>query len=526
MRLMFTALLGLISTNLWADTDWQTLEKQLWQEAVNDLRVERQAEYDSNSVIAADFNMKYMVRRYGNLPAGERPLFISMHGGGQAPSSTNDSQWLNQITLYRQMDQPNEGIYVAPRAPTDTWNMWHRDHIDPLFARLITNMVLFEGVDPNRVYIMGYSAGGDGTYQLAPRMADYWAGGFMSAGHPGNASPLNLRNLPFAIYVGGADKPYNRNLAAELWLNKLSILQKESSIYRHTGKIFPRIGHWMGLKDVIGFDFMYQQQRNPLPKTITWHQDEVKKSQMYWLAVDPADADEGDIIEASRKGQVFTIRSVRAMEVKLLLNHHMVDFEQEVIVKTTDGTILFAGLVNPTRKHLEESFKQRPDPKMAFSAAISVNSPSSIDHFFKAAKVTLIDPQDKPNPSQVMSTGAEVKNMYHCIGLVDLRLVPGKKKWQWDSCLVGIDGVERRTKQYRLLPASGSGAMLPPGKAFGGLPIADQDFGAMVPCSAMHNDTRQPGYLAKNSEGLSTCTFGWGALQIWSENQILLLAGG
>ena len=50
-------------------------------------------------------------------------------------------------------------------------------------------------VDPNRVYIMGYSAGGDGVYQLAPRMADRWAAAAMMAGHPNDASPLGLRNI-------------------------------------------------------------------------------------------------------------------------------------------------------------------------------------------------------------------------------------------------------------------------------------------------------------------------------------------
>ena len=34
----------------------------------------------------------------------------------------------------------DEGIYIAPRAPTNTWNLWHEAHIDPLFARLIENL--------------------------------------------------------------------------------------------------------------------------------------------------------------------------------------------------------------------------------------------------------------------------------------------------------------------------------------------------------------------------------------------------
>ena len=50
-------------------------------------------------------------------------MFISMHGGGGAPKQVNDSQWENQKRLYKL----EEGVYVVPRAPTDTWNLWH-DH--------------------------------------------------------------------------------------------------------------------------------------------------------------------------------------------------------------------------------------------------------------------------------------------------------------------------------------------------------------------------------------------------------------
>jgi poly(3-hydroxybutyrate) depolymerase len=33
-----------------------------------------------------------------------------------------------------------------------------------MYERLIENMIIFRGVNPNKVYILGYSAGGDGTY--------------------------------------------------------------------------------------------------------------------------------------------------------------------------------------------------------------------------------------------------------------------------------------------------------------------------------------------------------------------------
>lgn len=35
-----------------------------------------------------------------------------------------------------------------------------------VFARLIENMIVLHDVNPNRIYVLGYSAGGDGVYQI------------------------------------------------------------------------------------------------------------------------------------------------------------------------------------------------------------------------------------------------------------------------------------------------------------------------------------------------------------------------
>ena len=76
-----------------------------------------------------------------------------MHGGGGAPAQVNDGQWRNQMRLYK----PKEGIYLCPRAPTNTWNLWHQGHIDPMFDRLIENLIVFKKVNPEKVYLMGYA---------------------------------------------------------------------------------------------------------------------------------------------------------------------------------------------------------------------------------------------------------------------------------------------------------------------------------------------------------------------------------
>ena len=74
---------------------------------------------------------------------------------------------------------------------------------------------------------MGRSAGGDGIYQVAPRMADRFAAAAMSAGHPNDSSPLGLRNTAFTIHMGENDSLYNRNDMAVKWGNDLRKLNEE-----------------------------------------------------------------------------------------------------------------------------------------------------------------------------------------------------------------------------------------------------------------------------------------------------------
>ncbi|MCK6500279.1 MAG: hypothetical protein L6Q38_12470, partial [Nitrospira sp.] len=161
------------------------------------LAEERRDEFQNKALQHETHTLRWIERTFGDAPADGRSLWISMHGGGNAPSAVNDRQWTNQARLY----EPAEGIYVAPRAPTDTWNLWHEAHIDPMFQRLIDDYVALGNVNPDKVYLLGYSAGGDGVWQLAPRMADRFAAAAMMAGHPNEASLLGLRNLPFASFV-------------------------------------------------------------------------------------------------------------------------------------------------------------------------------------------------------------------------------------------------------------------------------------------------------------------------------------
>ena len=346
----------------------------LRKEYEGEVRRDAKAEFDSRVLEADGAKMPFWYAVYGEKPGGKsggRALFISMHGGGGAPKQVNDQQWENQKKLYK----PEEGVYVAPRAPTDTWNLWHQGHIDPLFRKLIADMIVFEDVDPDRVYLMGYSAGGDGVFQLAPRMADSFAAASMMAGHPNETQPDGLRNLPFAIFMGGKDSAFNRNQIARDWKVKLDALAaKDPGGYPHEVTIHEENGHWMDRKDAVAVPWMAKLKRNLRPTKIVWLQDDVTEPRFYWLA-NPSPKG-GQRVVASREGQTITIESATGVEeLAVRLDETMVDLDKPVKV-VFEGATLFEGVAPRTIGTIASTLAERGDPSGIFCAEVRVKLPA------------------------------------------------------------------------------------------------------------------------------------------------------
>ncbi len=343
----------------------------LWNDYVQRIRATRADEMKQLVLRHGDKAMPLWYAVYGDKPSAGRSLFISMHGGGGAPKQVNDSQWENQKRLYK----PAEGVYVAPRAPTDTWNLWHQGHIDPLFDRLITNLVVLEGVNPDRVYLMGYSAGGDGVYQLAPRMADRWAAASMMAGHPNESLPQGLRNTPFTIHIGENDAGYNRNKVAVQWGEKLAALQKDDPAgYVHEVSIHKGLGHWMQRRDAVALEWMAKHTRNPTPKRVIWRQDDVTHDRFYWLALPEGSAKKGTEIVATVEGQRVTLESNDVKRVIVRLSDALVDLDKPVTIAMGDK-ILFEGKVERTAATIAKTLEERGDSRLMFDAEVEVMLP-------------------------------------------------------------------------------------------------------------------------------------------------------
>lgn len=326
----------------------------------------RAAELKAKSFTMGDKTMRWLEKTFGEAPADGRSLWISMHGGGEAPERVNTQQWQNQIRLY----EPAEGIYVAPRAPTDKWNMWHQEHIDPMFAHLIESMVALRGVNPDKVYLMGYSAGGDGVWQVAPRMADRFAAAAMMAGHPNEAQLFGLRNLPFAIFMGEKDTAHKRSEVAAAKSAELAELHKaDPGGYIHLSRIYPGLGHWMNGKDTEGVPWMAKFTRNPWPQKIVGFQDDVIHHRFYWLRLPEGGAVKDQKIIAEVDGRKIKLTGDVPPGTQILLSDKLMGLDKPVEISINDKAPFRA---NPTRTlaTIRASLNERLDPSATPTAVI------------------------------------------------------------------------------------------------------------------------------------------------------------
>lgn len=360
------AKLGFLDTAL-SEKDAKAAKNFLWEQVKNNERADRQKEIEAKTVTAKGVTMRYETRVFGNKPKKGRSLYISLHGGGSVATEENDQQWRNQIDLYK----PEEGLYLAPRSPSDTWDMWHKEPIDALIERLITNYVVTGEVNPDRVFLMGYSAGGDGVYQLAPRLADHFAGAYMGAGHPGNASPLNLRNIGFAAFVGEHDTAYDRAKIVAEWGSKLDELQAaDKDGYKHVVRRPEGKGHWMELADApVVMPFLKGFTRSSTPKTVVWRQNDKTKNRFYWLtSATPANNEE---IKATIRGQKIELQGNVKGGLTVRLADGMVNYGKDVELYYNGKKILSKKPVR-TLKTIYKTMMERLDPNAVYTAEFVV----------------------------------------------------------------------------------------------------------------------------------------------------------
>ncbi len=373
--------------------------EQAWNEyAASRLESEElKRETEEKALVFGDATMRYTVEVKGEMPEGGYPLYIALHGGGQSDTpDINDDQWRQMQYYYSRWLKC--GVYVAVRGVRDTWDTHFNPESYPLYDRLIEYMILTQNVNPNRVYLEGFSAGGDGVYAVSPRMADRFAAVNMSSGHPNGISLLNLYNLPIQLQAGEFDSAYDRNkVTAEYGLYLDALREDEPEGYEHRTLIHFNAGHnyddyspmplptiedyaaWYrdGTRtkfvriDSFPPDYMSAFTREPLPQRIVWElavrAERRQTDSFYYLRADESAS--GVLRVTNRGDNTFVIdASAFGGDFEILLNEDMVDFEKPVRFVIGEKSACFG--VVPDLSVLKQTTAERGDPNYQFEAAI------------------------------------------------------------------------------------------------------------------------------------------------------------
>lgn len=314
----------------------------------------------------------YTVKKVGTLPKDGWPLFIAMHGGGGAPKQVNDSQWEIMKRYYK--DHPEAGgyLYVALRAPNDTWNGFYDVYVYPLVENLVRQFLLFGDVDPNKVFIMGYSHGGYGAFAIGPKIPYRFAAVHASAAAPtdGETTGKTLRNTLFTYMVGDKDTMYGRYERCVKFNDQIEKLRGErQDIYPVTFQLIKGNGHG-GLPDRDKIKDMYPAVRNPVPRELTWLMTDKVVSNFFWLQTS-APAKKREIEAICRDNALYITTSTNVTSLSVLLDSRLVDFAKPVRVELNGKSS--STKAKPDLLVLCQTLIERGDPELAFVARLDLD---------------------------------------------------------------------------------------------------------------------------------------------------------
>lgn len=385
----------------------QACVKEFWEEHCANLRTdkERKAEMEARCLTFGEVKMKFGMEIIGEPGPEGYPVYIALHGGGGAPfPDMNDQQWGHMAIYYK--DSVKNGIYINPRGVRDTWDTHANPESFTLYDRLIENLIVFYNADPNRIYMLGFSAGGDGVYLVGPRLADRLAAVHMSAGHPNKGSLVNLYHLPIQLQVGMNDYAYDRNHETVRYQIYLDRLENENpdgyvhNVYVHVDKphnfrdnskdmqqVMIDNRTWLStgqvtrrLVDSNAVHFLDEFVRNPLPERVIWDLSvrdilECRSvSSFYWLQV-PAEVMEGTVIVHldPATNSIVVERDDTNGQVTVFLKDGMLDLDRPVNVIYPDGSEKSC-LLQRSSKVAQETLAERGDQNYIFTASIELGS--------------------------------------------------------------------------------------------------------------------------------------------------------
>jgi pimeloyl-ACP methyl ester carboxylesterase len=308
------------------------------------------------TLAAPGFPGQYLVVGEGK---GPRALLIGLHGGGAGSGD-------GAISAQKWSFASGRAVCAFPTVLEKLAVAWNRDDNEQYVVELIQTLRRTYDIDSNRVYLVGHSMGGFGTWSIGGHHADLFAAISPNAG--GLFAPAllpNLRNTPVYFYHSLDDKqvPPGQDQASA---KKLKALAEEHGGYEYVYKEYNGIGHGLptdGLAPIV--DWLFTHTRDPYPKKIVFEPRGTKRT-LYWLK----SAEVGGRIVAEWKGNTVEIEGPGA-DYTVFVNAKLANLKEEVVVRV-NGKERFRGLVPYSASALLESIAEKADVNLFFTGRIDI----------------------------------------------------------------------------------------------------------------------------------------------------------
>ena len=322
-------------------------------------------------------------------------LVLGLHGGGEGAGNASEAagKWMLPDCL---------GIYPqGVKLVHDTWNTVHGERF---ILTLLELTKVREEIDPDRVFSLGFSMGGTGSWFMAGRHADLLAGagpcaGVLMAGPKSQVMTKdevktlqhgfvpNVRNLAMYWFIGLADDHCMPGTYLYAWDRLLELKKADPDGYAHlVFSTTPGLGHAFPPGEPAHLlKWMAPQKRTALPEKIVWEMAEtvfpepeddvdrrvgrLPKLDFYWLHCDrPVDR---ALVTATRKGNEFEVdpNTVDLRDLSIWLKPSMIDPSTDVVVRAA-GREVYRGKPTPDVATVLESLDAKCDRTLTFDRRV------------------------------------------------------------------------------------------------------------------------------------------------------------
>ena len=191
------------------------------------------------------------------------PLVISLHGGGAVLGSGKED-----MATSKEMTRLPVVLVCPDTLDHGIAQFWRNPKNEGMLRQLIKHVQTQVAIDPDRIYLVGYSMGGIGAYYLGPRLSENFAGVAPGGGAWVGVYWSSMLNTPVYIWHGVRDMRGLRFTNYDYATQASKILTEHKGYpwtLRSMNSDHPNI---LPGEQTLMLKWLSQFKRNPYPKRI------------------------------------------------------------------------------------------------------------------------------------------------------------------------------------------------------------------------------------------------------------------